>query len=151
MDYKITLAQESDMMEIFELANDPLVRQNSFNQNKIEIEGHKKWFSAALKNENCFFYIIRNGADLIGSVRFDFEKENQFIIGIQIAKKYRGKGLASKIISDTGAKLLDARSGAKIIAHIKKNNDGSLKAFLKSGYKIIEESQSYILKYENRQ
>jgi RimJ/RimL family protein N-acetyltransferase len=107
-------------MEIFELANDPLVRQNSFNQNKIEIEGHKKWFSAALKNENCFFYIIRNGADLIGSVRFDFEKENQFIIGIQIAKKYRGKGLASKIISDTGAKLLDARSGAKIIAHIKK-------------------------------
>lgn len=151
MDYKISQAQESDMMEIFELANDPLVRQNSFNQNKIEIEGHKKWFSAALKNENCFFYIIRSDGDLIGSVRFDLEKENQFIIGIQIAEKYRGKGLASKIISDAGTKLLEAKTGVKIIAHIKKNNAGSLKAFLKSGYKIIEESQFYILEYENRQ
>lgn len=155
MHYAIKPAQESDMMDVFELANDPLVRQNSFNQNKIEIEGHKKWFSSVLKNENCYFFIIREDSDLIGSVKFDLEKENQFIIGIQIAEKYRGKGLASNIISDAGAKLLETRKGAKIIAHIKENNAGSLKAFIKSGYEIVGKSQNnnaefYILEYENR-
>lgn len=151
---EISLARESDMIDIFELANDPLVRQNSFNQEKIAIENHKKWFSAGLKNENCYFYIIREGHELVGSVKFDLAEENQFIIGIQIAKNFRGKGLANKIIVDTSSKLLAVMQGTKIIAHIKENNEGSLKAFLKSGYKIIGKSQKnnsefYILKYEN--
>jgi UDP-2,4-diacetamido-2,4,6-trideoxy-beta-L-altropyranose hydrolase len=152
---EISLAKESDMMDIFELANDPLVRQNSFNQSEIEIEGHKKWFLNGLENQNCYFYIIRENLDLIGSVRFDLAEKNHFIIGIQISKNYRGKGLASKIIIDTSLKLLEARKDAEIIAHIKENNEGSLRAFLKAGYKIISNSQKnnfkfYILKYENR-
>ncbi len=153
MDYQIKLARESDMMDVFELANDPLVRKNSFHQNQIKIEDHKKWFSAGLKNKNCYFYIIRSDVDFIASVRFDLVEENQFLIGIQIAEKFRGRGLASRIIIDTTAKLFAEKKPKKIIAHIKTDNVGSLKSFLKSGYKITDKSQKnnsefYILENE---
>jgi len=150
----ISLAKESDVIDLFELANDPIVRQNSFNSDKIELTNHKKWFLEKLNNSNCYFYIIRNDNDFIGSVRFDLEKENQFIIGIAIVEKYRGLGLAGKIISDTSLKFLNSRKSAKIIAHIKETNQGSLKAFLKANYKIIGNSEKNnapfsILEYQN--
>ena len=149
----INLAKESDMLDVFELANDPVVRKNSFNSEKIELENHKKWFLAGLRNQNCYFYIIREDAGFVGSVRFDLEKENQFIIGIQISKQYRGKGLASEIIENSSLKFLDSKPNSKIIANIKEDNVGSLKAFLKVGYKVIGNSQKnnspfYILEYQ---
>jgi len=154
----ISLAKESDVLDVFELANDSVVRQNSFNQEKIELINHKKWFLAKLKDSNCYFYIIRENTDFIGFVRFDLEKlgekNDQFIVGIGIVQKYRGKGLASKIINDASLQLLDSRKNAKIIAHIKENNQSSLKAFLKANYKIIGNSEKnnlpfYILEYQN--
>lgn len=154
----ISLAKESDVIDLFELANDFVVRQNSFNEEKIELENHKKWFLGKLRDTNCYFYIIRENADFVGFIRFDLEKakekKDQFIVGIGIVEKYRGKGLASKIINDANLQLLDSRKNAKIIAHIKENNPSSLKAFLKANYKIIGNSEKnnspfYILEYRN--
>lgn len=154
----ISLAKESDVLDLFELANDYVVRQNSFNSEKIELENHKKWFSMKLKDQNCYFYIIRENTDFVGFVRFDLEnieeKKDQFIVGIGIVEKYRGRGLASKIIDDASLQLLSSRKNAQIIAHIKENNQSSLKAFLKANYKIIGNSEKnnspfYILEYQN--
>lgn len=153
--YKISLAAQSDVMDLFELANDQEVRNNSFNQGNITIEEHKKWFEEKLKNKNCYFYIIRQNHDFIGSVRFDSDEENQFTISIQIAKKYRGKGLSGKIISDATGKFLSVKSDAKIIAKIKCSNLASIKAFTKSGYEIIttesacDDYQFHVLEYKN--
>lgn len=151
MSYKITPVTESDLMNLFGLANDSVVRENSFNRNKITLEEHKKWFSNKLSDKNCYFYTVKRGDDFIGSVRFDLSEENNFIISIQIAEKFRGQGLAAKIIGDTTAQM--TKLNKKIIAHIKCNNEPSLKVFLSANYKIVgtakrNDSDFYILEYQ---
>lgn len=51
---KATIA---DMDLLFEWANDPLVRQNSFTTEKITYEEHQRWFWKALERENFQQYI----------------------------------------------------------------------------------------------
>ncbi len=150
---KISKAQESDMMDVFNLANDPVVRSNSFNQNKIELLDHQSWFRGILQNQRCYFYIIRSESDFVGSMRFDHYKENRFIANIQISEKFRGKGLAAKIIQDATLRFLQEERSAKIVANIKVDNLGSLKSFQNSGYRIIDKaeknnSEFYILEYD---
>lgn len=51
---KISLhkAKLEDMMDVFNLANDPEVRKNSFSQKQINLEDHKIWFSKKICDQN---------------------------------------------------------------------------------------------------
>ena len=124
---KITRATSDDMFDLFELANDPEVRKNSFNLEKIDIETHEKWFNNRVDNDDFLLLVARNGVNFIGSIRFEKDIDNKFIISIQIHKNFRGKGLGKK--------------NPIIIAKIKSNNLSSIKIFSDSNFKIIENNQ----------
>lgn len=150
MKYEIRPISESDILDLFNSSNDPLVRQNSFNQNPIKFEDHQKWFATKLADQNCFFYVVRSGTQFVASIRFDLDENQRFVTSIQIAQDFRGQGLASAIINDAVSILLLEKPLSPIIAYIKKGNESSLKAFLKSGYEITNDSEIYTLKYEDR-
>lgn len=153
-DLLILPAEESDMLDIFNLSNDIEVRKNSFNSEQIKLEDHIKWIKSKLKDENCVFYTVKtNEGKLAGQVRFDKNREsNDFVISINLSSEYRGKGLGSFIIKSASDKLKVERNVVKVIALIKKENRASLKSFLKAGYKdtkevIINNIESYELCY----
>ena len=49
-----------DMELYFVWANDPDVRIQSFNSSQIELDDHKKWFVAAIKNEAWSMFVFQN-------------------------------------------------------------------------------------------
>ncbi|UCP80362.1 UDP-4-amino-4,6-dideoxy-N-acetyl-beta-L-altrosamine N-acetyltransferase [Pectobacterium versatile] len=64
-------ATESDAEIIWRWRNHPKIREWMFNQDEIELEEHKKWFSSQLKNPTRFFLIyVNNGIDC-GFVNFN--------------------------------------------------------------------------------
>ncbi len=139
-DFEILKATESDIEDVFNLSNDPIVRQNSFNPEQINFENHVKWFKNKIKSGDCYFYIIRNNNNnFIGYVRFDKNTDikDEMIISIHLNQKYRGKGFGSKLIKISSEKILKNHSIKKIIAFVKDTNNTSLKSFEKSGYKVI--------------
>ena len=138
---KITRATIDDMLDLFELANDPEVRKNSFNQEKIDLETHKKWFNNRVDNDDFLLLVARNGVNFIGSVRFEKDIDNKFIISIQIHKNFRGKGLGKKLLQNAIKKLFNHKENPIIIAKIKSNNLSSIKIFSDSNFKIIENNQ----------
>ncbi len=152
MSLKIELAKSSDMLDLFELANDDDVRKNSFNQEKIEIENHKKWFFEKLNDKNCVFYIARIGGEFAGSVRFDRVQNDSCVAAVQLVKKFRGKGFGSLIIKEATTRIVDQKKYV-CLAFIKKENEGSFKSFLKAGYRLIDENHEksgfkcYLLEY----
>src|SRR3972149_1023381 len=94
--YKIHLASENDLFDIFTLSNDPVVRANSFSQAAILFEDHKKWFAEKIKSNNCVFFVIKDGFDnFIGYVRFDANQNDvnthEYIISIHLAENARGR------------------------------------------------------------
>ncbi len=153
MSLKIEFAKSSDMLDLFDLANDDVVRKNSFNQEKIDIENHKKWFAQKLNDKNCIFYIARFNGEFCGYIRFDKDENNKFVTTIHLVDKFRGKGLGNLIIKEATAQI-NLQEKSIFLAFIKKENEGSLKSFLKAEYKIIDENcqkngfKCYLLEYK---
>lgn len=154
--YKIRKAQEKDLMNVFQLSNDPLVRKNSINQNKIQLEEHKKWFLNIINSKNnCFFIVENTRNEFIAQIRFQEDTNNEYFISISIKDSYRGKGFGVKFLKTASELFLKQNSYSKIKALIKKDNESSLKSFINSDYcvvdnKIINNTEVYELEYKNQ-
>lgn len=138
--FKLELAQESDLIDVFNLSNDPVVRQNSLSQKLISLENHIDWFKNMIISEKNIFYVVKDNMDnFIGQVRFDKNlDQNLYTISISLAQDYRGKGLGTKIIKKASKELSQEKSSAKIYAFVKNSNHSSIKSFIKAGYRIVD-------------
>lgn len=133
MDLIIRKATLGDCDRIFELSNDPVVRENSLNQYEIKYKDHVVWFSHILKSKDFEVFIVENSEGaFVGQVRFE-KKASGCYIGLSICKEFRGKHLGSKVIELGTQKT----SFEFIYAVIKINNIPSIKSFTKAGYKEI--------------
>lgn len=152
---KLYKAKASDMMDVFELANDPEVRQNSFNQEQISLDDHTKWFLEKLNNLDCLILIVKNSQkEFVGSVRFELDSKkitNTYIISIQISKQFRGRKLANHILKSAIFEFSKTHNNCKIIAKIKNSNLASVKIFNQNNFLVINNNQSkdYILLEHN--
>jgi RimJ/RimL family protein N-acetyltransferase len=126
----------SDKEITFEWANDSLTRKNSFSSEKIEYSDHSVWFDRKLKDENAFYLIGEINTERIGLVRFDYDVSKEaYVIGITIAKRFRGKKLSSLFL-EKACKCFLATNDSEIIAYIKEINISSAKAFERAGFKL---------------
>lgn len=144
--FKLRSVQESDCLTIWEWINDPVTRSQSFNQELIPRDEHKKWFASALANPHLIYYIAIDDQDHpIGQVRFSIENENA-AISVLLDQKYRGLQLGSRLISEATKKLFDETNVQKINAYIKTENQYSIQSFKNAGYK---ESGTIRIKNQN--
>ena len=150
-DILLRKATESDMKFVFNLSNESLVRSNSFDSTKIDLDQHKLWFSKQLFDSNVLLYIVEYNDLSIGQVRFNI-KDGYSIIGISIIKNYRGKGLSTKILENALDEYFKENEHP-IYAYIKKANLPSVKTFTNVGFTyfkddLINNSESFIYKKE---
>lgn len=139
--FSIREATQKDLMLYFDWANDDLVRKQSFNSEPINIQMHAEWFNNRLKDENSYLFIFEKGVnEPIGQLRIEKEPTNKkAIIGISIDKKFRGQGLASKILIEGIKHFLSVHKDCLIEAYIKEDNQSSIKSFVKAGFLFEKE------------
>lgn len=129
-----------DCEKIFELSNDPIVRKLSYQQKPIEFDDHVHWFVKKLYDENFLLLVAFSELhNFIGQIKFELNKEKA-IIGISITEKFRGKGIAKKLLELSHNFLKKTRPEIiQIFAYIKKENIASNKLFKHFGYKKIRD------------
>jgi RimJ/RimL family protein N-acetyltransferase len=134
-----------DMELYFSWANDPGVRNQSYNSGIINLETHKKWFESAINNEAYFMCICQNSAgEDIGQVRIQKNKNNEALIGISIDSNYRGKGYAKDLLILATDIFLMSNPSVLINAYIKESNLSSKIAFENAGFHFVD-----TVEYEN--
>jgi len=143
----IRKATESDLLFVFNLSNESLVRENSYKSDPIKIENHKKWFINQINEENSLFYIFEYDSVPVGQVRFSLNDEYS-IIGISISERFRGRGFGPKSLTLAVAEYF-RNNNLPILAYIKKSNIASVKSFERAGFiyhedKIIEGIDSFV-------
>ncbi len=131
--------KEGDVMQIFQWANDPQNRANSYSSNPIEWNSHIRWFENKLSDQNCFFYIFYKIEKAVGTVRFDFS-ENEYVVAFSVDSEYRGTGLGKIILKKAILELKSVKSGI-ISAHVKKTNLPSAKIFESLRFKLADSDQ----------
>lgn len=131
-------AEEGDSRFVWELANEPKIREVSFCSSEILWEDHQIWFSAKISDENCLFFIVVDDAgEKIGQIRFELKNE-EWVISLSIVNAFRGKGLGTKIINSGSTWIFQTISTVeKIHAYIKHGNVASVRVFEKAGYRKV--------------
>jgi len=141
-----------DIQILWEIRNNPKVKENFFDTSSVSFEEHKRWFIDKMGEENTEIYIAEDNGVKIGSVRFeDSEGVTSGVssVSISIDSNFFGKGYGSEMIK-LGTKIfLKVHKKNKIVARIKKDNIASQKVFEKAGYTRVSKKENEII-YEKQ-
>lgn len=149
MDSEVRLrnAFRSDADIIWRLANDPLARKNSVNQEQIEWDTHVSWYEKALNDKNTCIYLAMVSSDVVGYVRFNKQGKSA-IISISLGENFRGKGYGIKVLTSGIKKFVLTSGVTELVANIRKNNEASNKLFLKAGFKQVADLAEDVFSYK---
>lgn len=133
---KIRKAEKEDMMFLFSLRNETVVRKSAFDTDPVDLRTHRQWFNRKLTGEDTIILIAENDGDKIGQIRFDIDsKIDTAEVDIAVIQKYRGKGLGTKFLKMACDYAFEKLHMKKIVAYIKFENEISVKSFSKAGFK----------------
>jgi len=123
---------------IFKWSNDPVSREQSFSSEPIPYQAHKEWFKKKLQDPGSHLLIFHQDNEEVGLIRLD-KTGDEWIISVNLEKKFRGMGLAVRMIEIATEHILqqDLKS---IAAFIKPDNIASIKVFQKAGYKKTDQN-----------
>jgi len=131
----IRRAREDDCRLIWNWANDPDVRSNSFNSNPIPWEVHQQWFADKLTGHYSAIYIGCNkSGQPIGQVRFDWTVQGEARIGVSVDRAFRNAGWGSVLIRRATDEAFRVAPIMTIHAYVKAKNAASVRSFLKAGF-----------------
>jgi len=131
-------ATHEDTTLYFEWVNDKIVRENSFIQDKIEWEEHKKWFIKKLSDAKCLMLVATLEKKIIGQIRFDEVTNGTYEIDFSIEKASRGKGFGEGVVKLGTTELFKKNPFAKrVIGKVKKQNLASIKSFIYADFKQL--------------
>ena len=145
--FAIRKTMDEDLMPLFTLANDPLVRSASLSSETIKLPTHEQWFKNAMQDPLQLLFTLLDGrAKFLGQLRFDLRQEGQALISISLVPSSRGFSLSEKIIRQ-GTRIMERlHPNRTILAQIKTENIASIKSFEKAGFSCSKE-QDNILYY----
>lgn len=127
-------ADESYLKPVFNLSNDPWVRERSFSNGEISFDEHVIWYNNEIINDNCLFLVAEVDSEFLGQIRFKIN-EDIAIISISLVKKYRGIGIGAEILKRSIVILKTKKPQIRrIIAQIKSDNLHSKNFFIKFGF-----------------
>ena len=124
-----------DSLTYFNWANDPMVREQSYNSEIISWINHETWFNGKINDPDFLFYIFLNSKDeKIGQIRLQKIDQENYLIGVSIAAEHRGKGYGPRILKMACNKFLIQNPSIILNAYIKEANISSLSIFEKAGF-----------------
>jgi RimJ/RimL family protein N-acetyltransferase len=137
-------AETKDVDIYFNWANDPEVRQHSYNQESIPYEKHVEWFNRNINDPAHLFLIFFDPDENIplGQVRFVKDSSKNAIISVSVDQHFRGKGLGTQVISLASVFFHEHDDASSVTAYIKQDNIASLKSFIAAGF-VVKENCTY--------
>lgn len=137
-DLVIRPATVADCRRIWEWANDPATRHQSFDSAPIPWDTHERWFVDALRNPGCWLFVGTTADDTpVGQVRFNrlATADNEAIVSVGLGPNARGMGLGKRLIALATAELFRISPIALVHAFIKPENTASVRAFERANYR----------------
>lgn len=129
-------ANKDDEVDLLYWRNDKLARGMSDNHHVIGTVIHERWFKSKLANPSCSIYLAIGDMDnKFGVIRFDMLDTDCSRVSINIAPKFRGKGIGQELLKMGIDRYLRTNENVKnLLAMIKCENTVSENIFTQSGF-----------------
>jgi RimJ/RimL family protein N-acetyltransferase len=145
LNIKVRPVNLNDEILILRWANDALVRKNAFKSKTISYSSHHSWYLSRINsNADCRIFIAEDedGAAL-GQVRFE-RKGSIWEIDYSIDRVFRGRKLATLILSLALQKIRQEYPNTSFVGKVKKENIPSSKVFEKLGF-VAEVKKNFLI------
>ncbi len=129
----------------FEWANDTAVRANSYQSAEIVWEDHEKWFEVVTTSPTTCMWLYSINGTPAAQMRLKLE-DNKAIINYSVGSSFRGRGLSVLLLQHSALKISLEQGHVECLeGWVKKSNLPSFRAFERSGYRIVEETDESVL------
>lgn len=143
LDSELTIRHASfdDELLLWQWANDPVTRRNSFTSGPISWDEHQAWCARKHASPDCRLWIMRAGELPVGQIRYERCGGDAAELSFSVAPGFRGNGLGTRLLQSTldlAARELGVRwiEGAALV-----QNAPSRRAFLNAGFVAAEEKR----------
>ena len=127
-------AHEGDRDAMHRWRNDPSVRTVSRSDEAIAPEGHRRWFAAAMADDERDLLIAERDGEPAGVVRFD-RADATAEISIYLVPGRQGRGEGTALLAASERWLKENRPGVRLVtATVRPENRASLALFRRCGY-----------------
>jgi RimJ/RimL family protein N-acetyltransferase len=130
-------ASLQDAQLLWEWANDPFVRFNSFNSDSIPAGNHIDWLKEKLASDKTIIYIVEMNKTPVAQIRYDCEEKQCANISFAVAAGYRGKGLGEQILLQSVMRACRELGVKRLQGAVLDHNEASKRTFVKAGFKKI--------------
>lgn len=142
-------ADISDSRDLFEWRNDLHSREASTNSGLVSWEDHENWFSTKLESKDTYIFVFEldsTGTQKAGMTRFDLDRElGSAEVSINLNPKYRGHGLAGKMLAKSLTHFFAVEEGINVItASIRGSNVASTKIFVRAGFREDSAGEDFV-------
>jgi len=125
----------ADVTALWNLANQPEVRRNSFSPEPIPFAGHVRWFAARLASPASRIQVLVRNGRLLGQIRHDRRPDGSAAeIDIAVAPAGRGQGLGRRLITETARAACRELAVSVLHATVFADNFPSLELFRRCGF-----------------
>ncbi|GAA4426764.1 hypothetical protein GCM10023188_18050 [Pontibacter saemangeumensis] len=132
---RLRKATLDDRILLFEWANDPQVRQNSFNPDPITLERHTQWFHELMADGKTLLYIAEVDGNPAAQIRFS-TSGGKASISYMISAAFRGLGLGHLVLLRGVEKLKESLAGIEQVEGlVQQENYASVRSFEKAGFR----------------
>lgn len=130
-------ATMEDLLAVYSLSNDSVVRKHFFRPQPIPLAEHQVWFTRRLQDPDTRFFVVHTAhQQFAGQIRFDRSgNDARWTISISLASTIRGLGFSSELLQAACRKLLSEHANAEIVAYVSTDNIYSLNSFINAGFK----------------
>jgi RimJ/RimL family protein N-acetyltransferase len=144
---KLREATKNDVDLTFQWASDKNIRKYSFQQEAITQEMHHAWYNSKINDPDCLYLLMEKDKEVIGSIRYEINKENEALISYLIDHKYHGHGYGNAILSLSLGVVTEKHPTLKqLVGFVLPENIASRKIFERQGY-LLDSSDQKKLKY----
>lgn len=127
-------ALREDALAVWTIANEPTVRENSFDSTPIPYYEHMSWYEAKVADLDSRIWVAEQGGRVVGLVRYDCLADGIAEIGLAVAPSSRGQGLGAELLRNT-VQMAARELGVRIVRGVvKADNTASTSTFLKAGF-----------------
>ena len=133
-DFLVRPALPDDMEQVFRLANDRTVRDNSFTPEPISLADHAAWFGERISSPATAFYVMEFEGVVAAVARFD-AVGGMAETDVAVHPAFRGRGLAARMLMECSAQAAARLRVSHLRAVVFECNAASRRSFLRGGFR----------------
>ena len=148
--FQLRSAELGDADRLREWRNDAETRRWSRVQSPVSPSEHQEWLTRVLADPETRLWIAEVGGAAAGQIRATRERDGWVELHLAIAPGARGRGLGTALIAEAGARALADDRTRGVLAHVKEQNEASLRAFTRAGFAPAGQDDAGLLRLERR-